>query len=386
MAEQGTAFARSADDEDMADDCAVSIVLSTYNRAALLGPAIDRLSDQALGTPPCELVIVDNNSTDETRAVVEHRMARSPIPLQYVFEPRQGLSYARNAGIAAARADLVAFTDDDVRVAPDWVTVIKMTFDAHPDVDCLGGRALPMWPSQPPPWLTRRHWVGPLALQDYGDRPFIVDSRRALCLAGANLAFRKRVFDDIGWFSPDFPNSEDTELMLRFWVSGARALYVPDMVVHAEVQPERLTKRYHRMWHSRIGRCNARMFLAEMTAPGGSLRPTIPEFPRILGIPLFVVRQLGGEIFHWFVHTMRRRPAEAVWHEVMARALVGHIRESAAMHRRKKSRTQESPQPRERRMAPAPRLREERYDDERAPIDCDRFGRRRPAVSRTVDG
>jgi glucosyl-dolichyl phosphate glucuronosyltransferase len=313
--------------------CQVSIVLGTYNRCALLGPAIERLLDQSPSSPPYELVVVDNNSTDSTRSVVEGYMARAGGRLQYVFEPRQGLSHARNAGIAAAKASIVAFTDDDVRVASDWVGVIARTFQAHPDVDCLGGRTLPVWPSPPPAWLTPSHWVGPLALQDYGDRSFILDARRPLCLAGANFAFRKRAFDRVGLFSADFPRSEDTELMLRLWLSGARALYVPDMMVYAAVQPERLEKAYHRSWHMNIGRCNARMKLEERSDREVGLRPTLPEFGRVMGMPLFAVRQLIVEIGKWLLQAVRRRPAEAFLHETRARALVGYMSESRRIYR-----------------------------------------------------
>jgi hypothetical protein len=142
------------------------------------------------------------------------------------------------------------------------------------------------------------------------------------------------VFDRIGQFSPMFPRSQDTELMLRLWRSGARALYVPAMVVHAAVQPERLTKRYHREWHSNIGRCNARMGLAELTAADGGLRPSIPAFPRMMGVPLFMVRQLVGEGLHWLVETARGRESRAFWRETRARALLGYMQESAARHRR----------------------------------------------------
>jgi glycosyltransferase involved in cell wall biosynthesis len=318
----------------MTDECAVSVILSTFNRSALLGAAIDRLLDQSNSAPPFELVVVDNNSADDTRAVVERQMpGAGGRRLRYILEPRQGLSYARNTGILAARAEIVAFTDDDVRVGDDWVEVIKETFDRHPDVECLGGRTLPVWPSPPPEWLTRLHWVGPLALQDYGDDPFIVEAQHALCLAGANFAFRKRVFAQIGTFSPDFPRSEDTELMLRLWLSGARALYVPKMTAYAAVQPERLSKSYHRQWHFNIGRCNARMALEERTTAEGSLRARIPELRRVLGVPLFAVRQLVVECARCLVQWTRGRDAEAFWHEVQARAVIGYMRESAAIHR-----------------------------------------------------
>jgi GT2 family glycosyltransferase len=321
----------------MPSQCAVSVVLCSFNRADLLGPAIESVLGQCATAPPFELIVIDNNSTDGTRQVVEQRMARAGGRLRYEFEPEQGLSYARNAGIRAARADLIAFTDDDVRVAGEWVAVIKRAFDAHPDVDCLGGRIVPLWPSSPPDWLTRLHWVGPLALQDYGDTPFVVDARQPLCLAGANVAFRRHVFDRIGPFSPDYPRSEDTELMIRLWLSGAAALYVPDMLVQAAVQPERLEKAYHREWHFNIGRCNARMALEERTDAAGSLRAALPAMKRVLGVPRFAVRQLAGECVQWLLTTAQRGEAEAFWHEVQVRSILGYIYESAVSHGRRRS-------------------------------------------------
>jgi glycosyltransferase involved in cell wall biosynthesis len=122
----------------MSEPWAVTVVLCTYNRATLLAPAIQRLLSQSADAPRYEVVLVDNNSVDDTRAVIERHIASSVPPVRYVFEPRQGLSHARNAGIAAARSDIVAFTDDDVLVAEDWVQVIKRAFDVHPDIECLG--------------------------------------------------------------------------------------------------------------------------------------------------------------------------------------------------------------------------------------------------------
>jgi glucosyl-dolichyl phosphate glucuronosyltransferase len=308
----------------------VTVVLCTYNRARMLGAALDRLLAQSAGSPAYEVLLVDNNSSDDTRRVAERYTSSRAGPVQYLFEPRQGVVHARNTGIAAARSDIIAFTDDDVWVTEDWVEVIKRAFDAHPEVDGLGGRTLPIWPSDPPAWLTRRHWVGPLALQDYGDKPLTVDARRPLCLAGANCAYRKAVFARLGAFSPEFERSEDTEFLLRLWRSGGRALYVPDMKVFAAVQPERLTKRYHREWHTNIGRCNARMQLSELTAADGSIRSEAPPLARLVGVPRFAVRQLANEVLEWCKATARRSESEAFWHETQARTLVEYMRESRA--------------------------------------------------------
>ena len=162
--------------------------MSTYNRGDLLGDAVRSiLAQRPDTTPPFELIVVDNNSTDHTRSVVE-QCAAADARVRYVFEPQQGSSPGRNAGISAARASIVAFTDDDVRVEPDWIAAIARAFDECPTADVVGGRVLPIWPSPPPAWLTRDHWM-PLALVDYGDRPLVVDRANPIRLASAAEEF-----------------------------------------------------------------------------------------------------------------------------------------------------------------------------------------------------
>src|SRR5262245_46055134 len=100
-----------------------------------------------------EVIVADNNSSEDTRAVVDRALARgTPAPLRYVREPRQGVSYARNAGVSIARASLIAFLDDDGVPVPTWVSEIKRAFDEHPDIDCIGGRVRAVWNTPPPTW------------------------------------------------------------------------------------------------------------------------------------------------------------------------------------------------------------------------------------------
>jgi hypothetical protein len=141
------------------------------------------------------------------------------------------------------------------------------------------------------------------------------------------------VFQHVGLFSPAYPRSEDTELLLRFWLAGYRALYVPGMVVHADVQPERLTKRYHREWHANIGRCNARMGFEELADPVVGLRPEPRSMPRLFGLPLFAVRQLGTELWGWARETVAGRSDAAFLHESRARSLASYIWASGRLHR-----------------------------------------------------
>ena len=300
--------------------CEVSVVLSTYNRADRLPAALDALLGQA-GDVAYEVIVVDNNSTDATPAVVERAAARSDGRLRYVFEPRQGLSYGRNAGIASARSAIIAFSDDDVRVAPDWIAQIKRTFDAHPDIEYAGGRVLPHWLAPPPRWLTDAHWA-PLALQDYGDQPVVSGRDRAVCLVGANLAFRRRVFDAVGVFTPSLGrvkdgigSTEDHDMQLRAWKAGMRGLYDPALRAEADVTPDRLTTSYHRRWHRGHGRHCAMMRLRELVpADLGPLRE--PEDVVLLfGSPAFVYANLLRTGYNWLRALVLRRDSRFYSHQ-----------------------------------------------------------------------
>jgi glycosyltransferase involved in cell wall biosynthesis len=274
----------------MSDSPDVSVVISTFNRSPSLLFTLDSLRHQFVEDGlDYEVLVVDNNSTDDTRVLVEELIAGGYSRLRYIFEARQGVSLGRNAGIAAARAPIVAFTDDDNDVGRMWVATIKASLDAHPDVDVLGGPILPRWPSVPPAWLDRRHW-SPLAIVDYGTQPFRSTASRPVCFLTANMAVRRRVFDRIGGFSPDFPRGQDHEFLLRFWCSGGHALYVPSLVASASVQPERLTRRYHRRWHRRHGSIAAAMRLQERIGRGGAPQPVRGR--EFFGLPGYVCGEL----------------------------------------------------------------------------------------------
>ena len=133
----------------MAKEFEITVIISTYNRSEMLAGAIESVLEQESEGVSYEVIVVDNNSSDRTREVVEGYIERGQENLRYVFEGRQGVSYARNTGIAEARAEIIAFADDDVRVAKDWVAKIKRAFDLHPEIDCIGGKVLPEWKSDP---------------------------------------------------------------------------------------------------------------------------------------------------------------------------------------------------------------------------------------------
>jgi len=305
---------------DVNAGCDVSVVLSTYNRADRLPSALEALLSQSAGAA-YEVIVVDNNSTDATRTVTEQAAARSYGRLRYVFEPRQGLSYGRNAGIAVARSPIIAFSDDDVRVAPDWIAQLKRTFDAHPEIDYVGGRVLPHWLAPPPRWLTDAHWA-PLALQDYGDQPIVSGRERAVCLVGANLAFRRRVFDVVGVFTPSLGrvkdgigSTEDHEMQLRAWKAGMRGLYDPGLRAEADVTPDRLTRHYHRRWHRGHGRHCAMMRLRELVpADLGPLQEP-DDVVLLFGSPAFVYSNVLRTGYNWIRAVVLRRDPRFYLHQ-----------------------------------------------------------------------
>ena len=298
----------------------VSIVISTYNRCGLLDGALRALLCQSPQPVNYEIVVVDNNSTDQTRPLVEALATQNPEKLKYLFEAKQGLSYGRNAGIAAAKAPIIAFTDDDVRVAPDWVWEIKAGFAANPDIDFLGGKVVPRWPAEPPPWLTNANW-SPLALLDYGDRPLFVDSKNQRCLIGANFAFRRRAFEKVGLFKTDFQrvkdgigSLEDHEILLRLWRVGSRGLYLPELIATAEIEPDRMEKHYHRKWHASHGRFYAALRSEEVERS---------KLGKLFGVPAHFYRQAFSDLAGWIRARIRRQPAEAFTSELGLRYFGG---------------------------------------------------------------
>ena len=121
-----------------------SVVIPAFNSAHLLAQTLDAIATRARLPQAWELIVVDNNSTDQTRAVVEERTASFPVPLRYVFEGAQGRSHALNAGIRASTAPVLVFTDADVVVDESWLpAAVEPLFERT--VDYTGGPVRPIW-------------------------------------------------------------------------------------------------------------------------------------------------------------------------------------------------------------------------------------------------
>jgi glycosyltransferase involved in cell wall biosynthesis len=281
----------------------VSVVVCTYNRAPSLGLTLRALDVQV--TPPdltWELVVVDNNSADATRSVVDAFTATARIQVRYLFEPQQGLSHARNAGIAHARGGIVAFTDDDVRPEPDWVAGVNAAL-RETGADIVGGRILPAWDHPPPAWLEARPFLrGPLAIMEHPMLGPVVEAGRIPNVWGANMAFRREVFERAGLFDPrrgvtgrKLYRGEEVELLRRALAAGYRAVYDPRVVVWHRIAAGRMRRRYvSRLYFER--------------AEGDVLAQAAPQGRLLLGVPPFVYRRTAHRLGGWLWAAARRCP------------------------------------------------------------------------------
>jgi glycosyltransferase involved in cell wall biosynthesis len=271
-----------------------TVLICTFNRASLLDETLHTLAATSAGDLAWNVIVVDNNSSDNTRDIVAARAGRYPVELRYLFEPRQGKSYALNAGLTATTAPIVLFTDDDVRVSEGWLTAACRPMLEGQAIDYTGGPVHPIWERSCPPWLdrTRSDLWGTLAILDYGSEPFVFEERRRVPL-GANMAVRRTLIDRIGGFDPQLGRTgnsllgqEQAEFFCRSRAVGARGLYVPDMALQHHVPARRLTRRYFRRWWFWKGVSKSRL---EQRHPMTELGVDLSRVVRVAGIPRFMI-------------------------------------------------------------------------------------------------
>jgi glucosyl-dolichyl phosphate glucuronosyltransferase len=298
----------------------ISVIVCTYNRSESLAKTLGSLAQllPPAGTP-WELIVVDNNSKDDTAEVVSKFSQASSLSVRYVLERNQGLSHARNAGVRRARGDIIAFTDDDVTVDPRWLCELQKIF-IESDSTCVAGRIVPVWNSEKPSWLRLE---GPQALRsgtvvsfDLGEEPCELNDTPPV---GANMAFKTVVFEKYGFFRSDLGKrgndpmlGEEVEFCARLSRAGDKLVYAPAAVVYHPVPMERLEKRYFRSYYFNYGRYEARR-------KGFPKRVTL-----FFGVPRYLFRSLMADIGRWllcFDSPQRFRLKLEVWESL------GEIRE-----------------------------------------------------------
>lgn len=229
----------------------LSIAVCTYNRCTSLAQTLSTLASQNdIAWPHIEILVIDNNCTDDTATIVASY--RDRLPIRRVVETSQGLSHARNRALAEARGDWVVFTDDDIILDERWLSAYASALTGSPEYDFAGGRMMPRWLEEQPGWFKGQRLDlldGVLGWFDLGT------VRRALTDAdplpfGASFAVRRSLAERIGPFRTDLGmrgavlgRGEETEWMRRARSAGATGLYVGDALCWHTVDPGRLTLR-----------------------------------------------------------------------------------------------------------------------------------------------
>jgi glycosyltransferase involved in cell wall biosynthesis len=227
----------------------LSVCICTYNRAQSLARTLDTLAAQiGIDWANVEVVVVDNNCTDDTADVVAAAAAR--LPVRRVVEQAQGLAHARNRAVAVSRGQWIIFTDDDVLLEQDWLRSYNEAFDAFPKASFAGGRILPVWKQGRPRWF-KDHQLdlinGVLGWYDLGTdvRAMIPRDPEPF---GANFAIGRGLVERIGVFQPNLGmdgkklgRGEETEFFFRAKAVGAKGIYVGRALCYHEVEAHRLS-------------------------------------------------------------------------------------------------------------------------------------------------
>lgn len=210
-----------------------SIVVCTHNRSSLLADCIESLLNQTVDKNRFEMIIVDNNSTDNTEETAKE-LVKNHNNIKYFKESIIGYSAPRNCGWKNASGDIIAYIDDDEIAAPDWLESIEKTFRIEEKPDIVGGIYLIKYDVTPPEWFSDS-MGGTNKKRQTG----LLNQRPDCYLAGGNIAFKKEVLEKLNGFSNDFNlkngllmMGEDTDICQRAIKAGFQLFYDPDIKIY----------------------------------------------------------------------------------------------------------------------------------------------------------
>ena len=302
-----------------------SVIVATHNRADSLRATLSSLAKLSTHCA-WELIVVDNNSNDHTRTVVEEAARDFPVEIRYLFEAEQGKFAALNRAITASRGEIIATTDDDAFIEADWLDQAVEGLERF-NCDFVGGRVLPVWQGERPNWLPNRpglHWAV-IALLDLGSKPVEFGCGGVPWPLGVNEVTRREAFDRAGLFdnrlgrkAGTLRNQANREWHLRAREAGIRGFYIPEMIVHHVVPADRLTKSYFRRWLYWHGISRAILYEklgVDMEAPDHS-ELDFSKVPHIVGVPRYLYRSFQRSFSNMLRESIRREPVASFEHEL----------------------------------------------------------------------
>lgn len=254
----------------------ISIIVCTYNRCNYLKETIESII-QAIGQrEDCELIIIDNNSTDQTNKISESFYSFSS--LKYFLETNQGLSHARNRGMQEASGKVLVFLDDDIELPKDYFEVCDHIFN-NPQIAISGGKVLPH-KINIPNWLPKKYYFL-VSVYDMGNEPKYVKY-----LMGANFAVRRSIALQIGEFNANLgrkgsslAGGEEIDYLNRAKQLGFRAMYNPNLIVYHKIN-DKLNKKYVLTYAKELGK--SERIIDESISKGKVLKKIIKSFAAML--------------------------------------------------------------------------------------------------------
>ncbi len=279
----------------------ISVLIPTYNRSSSLVDTLESLLQQAnLDVLDYEIIVVDNNSNDDTRNVVLSFAKKFKGKLFYLFEPKQGRPNALNSGISITKGDVVVSTDDDVILEKNWLMEIHNIFSQQPTLQILCGKVLPcLRGAIVPDWCDERKFYAVFGCTHYGEVGRYLEGSDPTP-GGMNTFVRKNIFASIGGFNPDFLRGQDTEFCRRAKAKNIKMFYEPKIITYHKVPVERLTKEYFRRYFFISGKNNARSILLKSPQYINSKR-------KLGGVPLWMLRESVFCFLKSLYFSMRRK-------------------------------------------------------------------------------
>jgi len=219
----------------------ISVIICTYNREKYLPLALHSLIKQTIKPEDYEIIIVNNNSTDRTEEISKKFIESNPqLNVKYVVEKQKGLSAARNRGILESSGEIIVFIDDDAEVTDNYLEEGIKFFENYPYVDAMGGKIIPKYENgEEPKWMSVFLW-GLVTKSDWGDK--VRKYPYSKYPPGCSMAFRKKVFSEVGMFNSNlFLRCDDKYIFRQLDLFNKKYLYNPDFVLYHNIDNNRLS-------------------------------------------------------------------------------------------------------------------------------------------------
>ncbi len=219
----------------------ISVVICTYNRDKFIGRALKCLILQTLSKDQFEIIIIDNNSTDNTPAICLQFIKDHPsFHTRYFRETNQGLSFARNRGIKESRSPVITYIDDDAEAVPGFLESIVSFMNQAEDVAGIGGKVIPKYSESDEPAWMNRYLNGFVGKVDYGDSPLMYNAKMKFP-AGCNMTYTTRILQQAGGFNNQLTfRSDDKYIYHRVSEISHRIFYLPAATVYHNIDNDRL--------------------------------------------------------------------------------------------------------------------------------------------------